>query len=109
MLSTEQQEKAIGGLLKRKENIYCADCNDATGEFVAQPVLGGEIGWGRSNEVPFVPLSKPNVNTPLPEIIKFVHDKYVKRKYTDLDAPADPLSLHKQGLAPFRPKVAPKL
>lgn len=42
--------------------------------------------------------SKPNINTPLNEIIKFVQDKYVKKKYADPNEALDPLKRYKMGL-----------
>ena len=38
------------------------------------------------------------MNTPLNEIIKFVQDKYVKKKYTDPNEALDPLKRYKMGL-----------
>lgn len=60
--------------------------------------------------------SKPNINTSLSDIIKFVQDKYVKKKYADPNEPLDPLKRAKMGLpqntkeqpVPVKPKEQAK-
>lgn len=42
-----------------------------------------------------LPLSKPTINSSLNDIIKFVQDKYLKRKYVDPEQPLDPLKRSK--------------
>ncbi len=48
--------------------------------------------------------SKPNVNSSLNDIKKFVHDKYVKRKFVDPNEDFDPLTKVKKGISIEKPE-----
>lgn len=82
----------------------------------AQRVLGARVDGGRPRQVTALPRSKPNINTSLSDIIKFVQDKYVKKKYADPNEPLDPLKRAKMGLpqntkeqpVPVKPKEQAK-
>lgn len=76
-------------------------------------VLGASAGWRTKCQVIHVLLSKPTTNTPIENIIKFVHDKYVKKLYANSKDSKDPLQIYKHNKtlplqSPPQPPQPPK-
>ena len=46
MFSTEQQEKLLGNLLKKQENLYCADCHSKSPCCTSSLMLGASLDFG---------------------------------------------------------------
>lgn len=61
----------------------------------SQRVLG-ETAGSHPQRVPLLPPSKPNINSSLNDIIKFVQEKYIARKYADPKHHLEPLKRPKQ-------------
>ena len=56
----------------------------------------GKTARSLLERVPFATLSKPNINSSLNDIIKFVQEKYVSRRFADPKHDLDPLKRPKQ-------------
>jgi hypothetical protein len=70
-------------------------------EYGVERVLGARTLGHQPDGVRRPSLSKPTINSSLNDIIKFVQDKYVKRKYVDPEQSLDPL---KRSKLPPEPK-----
>jgi hypothetical protein len=57
--------------------------------------LGAWTNRHQTHSVRHYSFRKPTINSSLNDIVKFVQDKYVKRKYVDPDQPLDPLKRSK--------------
>jgi hypothetical protein len=62
-----------------------------------QPVLGKSARGRRPHNVTETTFSKPNSNSSLDAIIRYVQDKYVRKLFVDPHDPIDPLKRTKSG------------